>query len=343
MSIRRKIEMKLIKFAIVLWFGSLVLNARPYVLAGILESWNDGPTKQTILSYVNQVTQPGSPDFIAKDERIAVFDNDGTLWAERPVPVQLQFAVERVQKLAPQHSEWKNQQPFKAAVENDMNSLMRDWEKNAWTLLEATHVGMTQEEFMKIAQEWIKESRDPKSGLSYPERAYQPMVELLKFLKDNGFKTYIVTGGGRDFVRTYAETTYGIPPEQIIGTSIQTRFKIEDGKPVFIREAKIVDPLNINEGKAININREIGRVPVFAVGNGDVDLQMMQYTASSPHRSLEILVRHDDEKREYAYTTHARKIIDEAKKDHWIVASMKNDFRTIFQKASEQLGGNRGE
>jgi phosphoserine phosphatase len=309
-------------------FG-LLASAGP-AFAADLESWSEGPTRQAILDYVKKVTDSNDPAFIQKEARVAVFDNDGTLWSEKPLPAQLQFTIDRVHQLASQHPEWSKQQPFKAVLKGDQRYLSQITEQDALKLLSATHTGMTQAEFQKIIEDWFRQAKDSRTGRLYTHRTYQPMTELLSYLQSKGFKTYVVTGGGREFVRGFSQRAYGIPPEQIIGSSVRMKYKEREGKPTLIREAKIAPPINLNEGKPLNIEHEIGRIPVIAVGNSDVDLQMLEYSASNLQSSLKLLISHDDAVREVAYTEGTEKVLAEAKKQHWTIASMKNDFKTIY-------------
>lgn len=315
-----------------LLLGLLLLRSN-MILAGDLDSWNKGPNRQAILDYVKKVTVKGSPSFIPIEDRIAVFDNDGTLWTEKPIPIQARFAVDRVKALAPKHPEWKTQQPFQAVLQNDASYFNRMTETESVKLLAATHLGMTEDEFVTIVGDWFKTARDPHSGELLVHRVYQPLLELLSFLRGHDFKTYIVTGGGTEFVRAVAESAYGIPPEQVIGSSIIMKWEIRDGKSVFLRELKIAEPLNIDAGKPVNIQRIIGRAPVIAVGNSDGDLQMLQYASTNSYPSLNLLVHHDDAAREAAYDEGAEKILKEAKEKKWRVISMKNDFSRIYPGA----------
>jgi phosphoglycolate phosphatase-like HAD superfamily hydrolase len=235
-----------------------------------LPSWNDGPAKRSITDFVARVTTPGGPELVPEPERIAAFDNDGTLWAEQPAYFQLFFAMDRAKALAPQHPEWKATQPFKAVLEGDMKTLAAAGEKGVAELVMATHAGMTTEEFARIAGDWIATARHPRFGRPYTELVYQPMLELLGYLRANGFKTYIVSGGGVEFMRVFAERVYGIPPEQVVGSTIVTRFEMKDGTPVLLREAKL-DFIDDKEGKPVAINKLIGRRPILAFGNSDGD------------------------------------------------------------------------
>jgi hypothetical protein len=299
-----------------------------------LVSWNDGPAKQGIVNFVEKVTREGSPDFVPAAERIAVFDNDGTLWCEKPLPVQLYFALDRVKALAPQHPEWKTKEPFASLLRGDVKTAFAGGEQALLEFLMATHAGNTTVEFEQIVKDWIATARHPKTGKLYTEMVYQPMLEVLAYLRANGFKTFIVSGGGIEFMRPWADRVYGIPPEQVIGSSVKTKFEMRDGKPVLVR----LPELNFNDdkgGKPVGINQHIGRVPVAAFGNSDGDLQMLQYTGAGSGARFCLYVHHDDAEREYAYDrkdTLARldQGLDEAAAKGWTVVSMKNDWKTVF-------------
>ena len=299
-----------------------------------LPSWNDGPAKQSIISFVEQVSDPNSKSFVKPEERIATFDNDGTLWAEQPLYVQLAFAMDRVKELAPAHPEWKIQQPFKSVLENDYKTLAASGHEGLLELMMATHAGMTTAEFEEIVKEWLKTAKHPRFNRPYTELVYQPMLELLSYLRANSFKTYIVSGGGIEFMRPWTEQIYGIPPEQIVGSSIKTKFEMRDGKPVLVRLPE-VDFIDDKEGKPVGINSHIGRRPIAAFGNSDGDLQMLQWTQAGEGPSFMLLVHHTDAKREWAYDRkskigHLDKALDQAQKDGWTVVDMKKDWRTIF-------------
>ena len=305
-----------------------------------LESWNDGAVKSAILDFVMKVTTPGSPDFVPEPERIATFDNDGTLWCEQPVPVQAFFAFDRVKALAPQHPEWVDQEPFASLLKGNLNAALAGGDRALLELLMATHTGMTTVEFEQIVKDWIAAAKHPKYKRPYTECVYQPMLELLAYLRANGFKIFIVSGGGIEFMRAWSEQVYGIPPEQIIGSSIQTKFEIRDGQPVLVR----LPQLNFNsdkDGKPVAINQHIGRRPLMAFGNSTGDQQMLEYTQGGSGARFMLLILHDDAAREYPYGP-ARGLPDvklgafppaldeQAKKDGWIVVSMKDDWKQIF-------------
>ncbi len=300
-----------------------------------LPSWNEGPAKAAVKQFVAKVTRPGSPDFVPPEERIAVFDNDGTLWAEQPMYFQFVFALDRVKSLAPQHPEWKNKEPFASLLNGDVNTALAGGEKAMLEIVMSTHAGMTTEEFEKIVRDWIATAKHPKTGKLYTEMVYQPMLELLAYLRANSFKTYIVSGGGIEFMRPWTEKVYGIPPEQVIGSSIQTKFEMRDGKPVLVRLPEL-DFIDDKAGKPVGINSHIGRRPIAAFGNSDGDQQMLEWTQAGAGARLMMLVHHDDAKREWAYGAESKigmfsdALMAEAKKNGWIVSSMKSDWKVIF-------------
>ncbi|MBY5362323.1 haloacid dehalogenase-like hydrolase [Rhizobium leguminosarum] len=316
--------------------AALFLTASAYAQSDPLPSWNDTGPKQAIVSFVERVSKQGSTDFVPEPERIAVFDNDGTLWVEHPMYTQLAFALDRVKTLAPQHPEWKNVQPFKAVLDGDMKTLAASGEKGLLELIMVTHAGMTTEDFQKVVTDWLSTAHDPRFKRPYTELVYQPMVELLSYLRANGFKTYIVSGGGVEFMRPWTEKVYGVPPEQVVGSSIKTEFKMQDDTPTLFRlpEVNFIDD---KAGKPVGINQEIGRRPIAAFGNSDGDLEMLQWTtmAGAPAR-LGMLVHHTDAEREYAYdrkTDFGRldKALDAAAITGWTVVDMKNDWKQIFK------------
>jgi len=305
-----------------------------------LPSWNDGATKQAIVEFVRKTTDKASPDFVPPAERIVTFDNDGTLWVEHPMYTQLAFALDRIKTLAPQHSEWKTTQPFKAVLEGDMKTLAAAGEKGLLELVMATHTGMSTDEFEAIVQQWFATAKHPRFKRPYTELTYKPMVELLGYLRDNGFKTYIVSGGGVEFMRPMTAAVYGIPPEQVIGSSVKTQYEMKDGKPVLTRlpEVNFIDD---KTGKPVGINMFIGRRPVASFGNSDGDKQMLEWTGAGDGARLMMLVLHDDEQREYAYGptnglpaspfgTFSQSTMDEAKQQGWHIISMKNDWKNVF-------------
>jgi phosphoserine phosphatase len=317
---------------------TLLLLTNAAVAADPLPSWNDGPAKQSIISFVEKVTKPGSPDFVPVPERIATFDNDGTLWCEQPLPVQLYFALDRVKALAPQHPEWKTQEPFASLLKGDLKTALAGGDHALLELVMATHTGMTTVEFEQIVKDWISTAKHPKTGRLFTEMTYQPMLELLAYLRANSFKTFIVSGGGIEFMRPWAEQVYGIPPEQVVGSSVNTKFEMRDGKPVLVRlpELNFIDDKG---GKPVGINQHIGRRPVMAFGNSDGDLQMLQYTGAGSGARFCLYVHHDDDVREYAYDrkdglARLDQGLDEAAAKGWTVVSMKNDWKTVFPAPS---------
>ncbi|MDX0985374.1 HAD family hydrolase [Sinorhizobium medicae] len=302
-----------------------------------LPSWNDTAPKAAIVSFVEKVTKEGSPDFVPESERIAVFDNDGTLWVEHPMYVQLAFALDRVKAEAASHPEWKDKQPFKAVLEGDMKTLAAGGEKSLVELIMETHADMTSDEFQKIVSEWIATARDPKFKKRYTELVYQPMLELLDYLRANGFKTFIVSGGGIEFMRPWTEQVYGVPPEQVVGSSIKTQFVMRDGEPTLFRLPQ-VNFIDDKAGKPVAINEQIGRRPIAAFGNSDGDLQMLQWTTMTGGSvRFGMLIHHTDAEREYAYDRKSEfgrldKALDAAAINKWAVVDMKADWKEIFPK-----------
>jgi len=300
-----------------------------------LPSWADGAAKKSITDFVARVTAQGGADFVPPAERIATFDNDGTLWAEQPVYFQLAFAFDRVRALAPQHPEWKTKLPFRALLEKDMRAFAATGDKGIVEIVAATHAGMTTEEFSKSVLDWIATALHPRFNRPYTELVYRPMLELLSYLRANGFKTFVVSGGGVEFMRPWMEKVYGIPPEQVIGSSGVVKFQqVADGRPVLMKLAK-VEFIDDGPGKPVGINRFIGRRPVFAFGNSDGDLQMLQWTAAGPGARFMGLVHHTDAEREYAYDRRSKigkldKALDEAAAKGWTIADMKRDWKTVF-------------
>jgi hypothetical protein len=302
--------------------------------AQVLPSWNDGPARDRIIAFVHAVTTESGKDYVPPAQRIAVFDNDGTLWAEQPMYVQMAFVLDRVKALAPQHPEWKTQQPFKAALDSDLKALAAQGEKGAVKLIAATHTGMSSEEFNRIVGDWIASARHPRSKRPYTEVVYQPMLELLAYLRENGFKTYIVSGGGVDFMRPWTEKVYGIPPEQVVGSMGKLKFELREGQPVLMRLPG-VDHVDDVPGKPVGIQKFIGRRPIAAFGNSDGDLQMLQYTAAGSGPRLMVVVHHTDGEREYAYDRKSHvgrldKALDEATEKGWTVVDMKTDWKRVF-------------
>lgn len=299
-----------------------------------LPSWNEGPTKSSIMKYVQDVTSEGSSNFIPEIDRIATFDNDGNLWSEQPAYFQLFFAMDRVKEMAVDHPEWKSKQPYKAVLENDMKTLMQSGMKGIGEIIMATHAGITTDEFESIVKNWVNTAKHPTKNIGYDKLVYQPMLELLQYLRANDFKTYIVSGGGVDFMRAFVTDIYGIPEEQIIGSRIKTEFDYNDGNPV-IKRLPALDFVDDKEGKPLNIQKIIGKKPVFSSGNSDGDLQMMQWAASNNYKSFMLYVHHTDEVREWAYDRDSHigrfnKGLDEATEKGWTVIDMKNDWKVVY-------------
>ena len=299
-----------------------------------LPSWNDTAPKRALVAFVERVTRPGTSDFVPAPERIATFDNDGTLWAEQPLYFQFQFALDRVKAMAPQHPGWKTIEPFNHVLAGDMKTLMAGGAKALVPAIDVSHSGMTTDEFQATVKEWLRTAKHAKTGRRYTEMVYQPMLEALDYLRANGFKTFIVSGGGVEFMRAFAESAYGIPPEQVVGTSRKFRYEMRDGKPVLMKlpEMQFLDD---REGKAIGIETFIGRRPIAAFGNSDGDLQMLQWTTAGPGAHFALIVHHDDAAREWAYdrTSPIGKLDqawDAAAGNGWTVVSMKNDWKRVF-------------
>jgi hypothetical protein len=322
--------------------NALALSALATVIASVsaradvdpLPSWNPSRRRDAILDFISRTTRQGGAEFVQPEDRIAVFDNDGTLWCEQPAYVQAVFVNDRLKALAPQHPEWKTRQPFAAALADDMKTVTAGGEAAVFQLVMATHAGMTTDEFTKIVSDWITTAKNPRFGKLYTDLVYQPMLELLAFVRTNGYRTYIVSGGGVDFMRPWAERIYGVPPEQVIGSTIKTSFQLRDSKPVLMRVAAI-DSIDDGPGKPVGINRVIGRRPVFAAGNSDGDLQMLQWTTGAPGPRFGMLVHHTDADREYAYDRKSPvgkldKALDAAAGAGWAVVDMRADWRTVF-------------
>jgi phosphoserine phosphatase len=318
---------------------ALVVASHAFAGPDPLPSWNDGDAKRAILAFVAETTSPGAPGFVPPAERIATFDNDGTLWAEQPLYFQLLFAIDRVKALAPEHPEWKQKEPFRSVLAGDVKGALAGGEPAIAQLLAATHPNMTVDEFRKIVEGWVGSARHPRFKRPYTECIYQPMLEVLAHLRANGFKTYIVSGGGAEFIRAWAEKAYGIPPEQVIGSTVVTRFELGPAGPVLMREAKM-EFVDDKAGKPVGINRFIGRRPVFAFGNSDGDQQMLEWTAAGKGARFMGLVHHDDAEREWAYDRKSQigrldKAWDEAVEKNWTVVSMKDDWKAIFPPATQ--------
>lgn len=301
-----------------------------------LPSWNEGTTKKKIIDFVTKTTKEGSEDFIPVTDRIACFDNDGTLWSEQPLYFQFFFAIEQIKAMAPQHPEWKDNQPFKAILEGDMKTVMGGGEKALLQILKVSHADMTTEAFSASVKNWIKTAKHPKTGKLYKDMVYQPMLELLAYLRAHEYKTFIVSGGGMDFIRPWAEEVYGIPPYQVIGSSGKVKYEVIDGKPQLVK----LPELNFNddkEGKPVGIHQYIGKRPVFIGGNSDGDYAMLEWaTTQTSYKSFGLIVHHTDEVREYAYdrTSSIGKLekgLDDASKYNWLVVDMKADWKTIYK------------
>jgi phosphoglycolate phosphatase-like HAD superfamily hydrolase len=299
-----------------------------------LPSWNDGPVKKAILEFVAEVTNEKGGQYVEPAERIATFDNDGTLWVESPMYTQALFAFDRVKELAPQHPEWKTTQPFKGVLEGDMKAVGATGMKGLMEIIMATHSGMTAAEFEKDVSDWLATTKQSKFKRLYTELIYQPQLELLDYLRANGFKTFIVSGGGIAFMRPITEKVYGIPPEQVVGSSVVAEFQVKDGKPALVRQPKI-NFINDKAGKPVGIYQHIGRRPILAFGNSDSDMQMIEYTMAGKGRRMGLFVHHTDAKREYAYDRKSHvgtldKALDRAAAEGWIIVDMKKDWKQIF-------------
>jgi phosphoglycolate phosphatase-like HAD superfamily hydrolase len=311
--------------------------------AGPLPSWNDGPTKTSIIDFVTKVTKEGGPDYVAPAERIATFDNDGTLWVEQPIYTQFAFAIDRVRAMANKHPEWKTQEPFESILNDDLKGLAASGDKGMVEIVAATHSGMSTTDFNKEVKDWFAVAKHPRFKVLYTDLVYQPMLELLDYLRANGFKTFIVSGGGVEFMRTFADKTYGIPPEQVIGSAGVTKFEMWDASPVLIKMPKVLF-VDDGPGKPEGIDHFIGRRPIFAFGNSDGDKEMLEWTAAGDGVRFMGLVLHTDPEREYAYGpadglpdskvgTFSQALMDEAKGKGWTIADIKKDWKTIFPPA----------
>lgn len=323
--------MKHLSFKILL---SLLLFTNVSVAADSLPSWNDTAPKKAIVTFVERVTKEGSPDFVPEAERIATFDNDGTLWAEQPIYFQLLFAIDRVKALAPQHPEWNTQEPFASLLKGDMKRVLEGGEHAILEIVMSTHAGMTTQAFEKIVTDWITTAKHPTTGRLLTEMVYQPMLELLAYLRANGFKTFIVSGGGIEFMRPWTEKVYGIPPEQVIGSSIKTKYELRNGKPVIARlpELNFIDD---KAGKPVGIHQHIGRRPILAAGNSDGDFEMLEWTTAGTGLRFGLIVHHADDKREWAYDrdSHIGRLdrgLDEGPRRGWTIVNMRDDWRVIF-------------
>jgi phosphoserine phosphatase len=299
-----------------------------------LPSWNEGAAKKSITDFVARVTAQGGADFVPPDDRIATFDNDGTLWVEQPMYTQLAFALDRVKALAPLNPDWKDKQPFKAVLEGDMKTVAESGERGLLELVMVSHAGMTTDEFAKIVSDWLATARHPRFNRPYTELVYQPMLELLAYLRVNGFKTFIVSGGGIEFMRPWSERVYGIPPGQVVGSSIKTRFEMRDGRPTLFR-LPAINFIDDKAGKPVGINEHIGQRPIAAFGNSDGDLEMLQWTTMTGGVRLGLIVHHTDAEREYAYDRQSHfgkldKALDAAALNKWTVVDMKKDWKRVF-------------
>jgi hypothetical protein len=310
-------------------FGLLVHAEDP------LPSWNDGEAKRSIIAFVDRVADSDSPDFIAESERIATFDNDGTLWPEQPMYFQLLFAIDRVKELAPQHPEWRTKEPFASLLKGDIKAALAGGEHAILEIVTATHSGMTTQEFEDVVERWIASAKHPVAKRAYTEMVYQPMLEVLEYLRSNGFKTYIVSGGGVEFMRPWVEEVYGVPPEQVIGSSVKVKYEMRGGLPVLVRQPS-VNFINDKEGKPVGIHNHIGRRPIAAFGNSDGDLQMLQWITSGKKPGFALYVHHTDAEREWSYDRTSSfgrldKGLEEARAKGWTVVDMKRDWRVVYR------------
>ncbi len=306
-----------------------------------LPSWNDGPAKESIVRFVAEVTKEAGPNYVPPEERIATFDQDGTTWVSHPLYTQGVFALDRIRELAPKHPEWKSEEPFKSVIAGDKEAMAKFGESDWEIIIAATHTGMSTQDFLGIVKKWLATAKDPRWHRPYTELVYRPMIEVMDYLRANGFRTYIVTGGGQEFVRVYSQRVYGIPPEQVVGSSVLTKYEYRDGKPILLREPKVFF-IDDHAGKAIGINLFIGKRPYAAFGNSTGDREMLEWTQAGGGARLMMLVYHDDAVREYAYGpagglpdthvgTFSQALMDEAKKNGWVIISMKNDWKRIFK------------
>ncbi|MEX2358687.1 MAG: HAD family hydrolase [Pirellulaceae bacterium] len=320
---------------------ALTFCAHPLEAADPLPSWHDTPTKQAIVAFVEKVSDEDSVNYVPPSRRIATFDNDGTLWSEQPMYFQAAFVIDRVKAMAPDHPQWKEQEPFASVLKDDMKGLVAAGKAGLMQLLAATHAGMTVEEFEETVSDWIQTARHPVTGKAYTEMVYQPMLELLDYLRANGFKTYIVSGGGIEFMRPWVEEIYGIAPEQVVGSSLKMKYELRDGVPVLLKLPEI-DLVDDKEGKPVGIQSHIGRRPIFAAGNSDGDLQMLEYTtiprdASDTTPRFGLIVHHTDGEREFAYDRESHfgrldKALEDAPKRGWVVVDMKADWKQVYRR-----------
>jgi phosphoglycolate phosphatase-like HAD superfamily hydrolase len=314
--------------------GPTSVLAQDKAPADPLPSWNDGPIKKSITDFVARVTKEGGPDFVPVPERIATFDNDGTLWAEQPLYFQLAFALDRVKMLVGKHPEWKEQEPYRSILAGETTSLVAAGEKAFVDVVAATHTGMTTEEFEAIVRNWLRTARHPRFNRPYTDLVYQPMLELLAYLRASGFKTFVVSGGGIDFMRPWVPRAYGIPPEQIVGSSNKLRYDLRDGQPVLLR-LPAIDFIDDKAGKPVGIHKFIGRRPIMAFGNSDGDYEMLRWTTAAPGARFGLIVHHTDAEREWAYDRWSfvgrlERALDEAPQRGWVVVDMKKDWKVIF-------------
>jgi len=333
-AVRRTGDRPGVRLRAALVVAVLVLAGASAKAADPLPGWNDGPAKSRIVGFVQAVTDKSGKDYVPPAERIAVFDNDGTLWSEQPAYFQLLFAIDRVRALAPGNPRWKTQQPFKAAIEGDMKALAASGEKGLLQLVMVSHAGMTSDQFTRVVKDWLATARHPTLKRPYTDLVYQPMLEVLDYLRANGFRTYIVSGGGIEFVRAFSEEKYGIPPEQVIGSSIRTRYEVRDGQPAIVRLPEI-DFIDDKAGKPVGIHKFIGKRPIAVFGNSDGDFEMLEWATSAPGPRLGVLIRHDDGEREFAYdrASHIGRLargLDEAPNRGWTITSIKQDWKTIY-------------
>jgi phosphoserine phosphatase len=315
-------------------FAALVAAGAAIAQSDPLPSWNDGAAKARIVGFVQAVIEQGGKDYVPPADRIAVFDNDGTLWSEQPAYFQLLFAIDRVKALSPKHPEWKTKQPFKAVLEGDMKALAASGEKGLAELVMATHAGNTADEFAQIVRDWLATARHPTLKRPYTDLVYQPMLELLAYLRANGFQTWIVSGGGIEFLRVFAEERYGVPAQQVIGSSVKTKYEVRNGKPAIVRLPEI-DFIDDKAGKPVGIHKFIGKRPIAAFGNSDGDFEMLEWVTAGPGARLGLLVHHDDAGREFAYDrkSHVGRLdrgLDEGPQRSWTTVSMKNDWRAVY-------------
>jgi len=305
----------------------------------LLPSWRDGASKARIVSFVQAVTDPASRDYVPPAERIAVFDNDGTLWTEQPMYFQLAFVLDRIKALAPLHPEWQSQEPFRSVLAGNLAGVAATGEQGLLEMVSATHARMTSEEFRATVTQWLATARHPRFQRGYAELTFAPMQELMGYLRANGFRTYVVSGGGIEFLRVFSERVYGVPPEQVIGSTIRTAYEVRDGKPVLVRLPD-VEFINDKAGKPVAIHKYIGRRPILAFGNSDGDFEMLEYTTSGPGPRLGLIVRHDDEQREYAYDRASsigrlERALDESARRGWVVVSMKSDWSRVYSDPTQ--------